>query len=516
MTTTSDMAPAGRTGAGSAADGPAAEPGPPWVMLIVLLLGQFMALLDVTIVNVAVPTIGRTLHGSGAALQLVVAGYTVAYAMLLITGARLGDLFGRRRMFLAGVSGFTAASLACGLAPAMPVLIAARFVQGAAAAAMVPQIISVIQARFSGAARARALSAYTAVLSGGIVAGQVLGGVLVTANVLGTGWRPVFLVNVPIGAAVAVLASRVVPADGARADGARADGTGTGTGTGRRGRRLDFAGLATSVPAVFLIVLPLVLGHQEGWPAWVPACAAAGLALAAAFIWVERRVAARGGDPLLNLRVLRSPGLGSGLAALITAMIAYGAFLFSLSVHLQAGLGESALRSGLTFAPAAAAFGLFGFYWRRLPERLHHALTPAGFATAAGAYLLLGLDLRNGGHGGLPLLAVLLLLGAGLGAGFSPLTTQALVHVPLADAADASGLLTTTLQLGQVIGVATFGSLFLTLASPARSGPARLLSAHAVAAVDGWLALLLVAGAALGMLLARTVLRARRAALRAE
>ena len=147
-----------------------------WLMLIVLLAGQFMALLDVTIVNVAMPTIGRSLHASGAELQLVVAGYTVSYAMMLITGARMGDLYGRRRMFLAGVAVFTLASLACGIAPGIGVLIGARFVQGAGAAAMMPQIMSVIQVRFDGAARARALSAYTAVLSSGFVAGQVIGG----------------------------------------------------------------------------------------------------------------------------------------------------------------------------------------------------------------------------------------------------------------------------------------------------------------------------------------------------
>jgi MFS family permease len=223
-----------------------------WLMLIVLLAGQFMALLDVTVVNVAMPTIGRSLHATGAGLQLVVAGYTVSYAMLLITGARMGDIFGRRRMFLAGVVTFTLASLICGIAPGIGVLIAARFVQGAGAAAMMPQIMSVIQVRFDGAARARALSAYTAVLSSGFVAGQVIGGVLVTANLFGQAWRPVFLVNVPIGLAVLALVPRAVPAD-----------------SPRRGRRLDLAGLAVAVPAVFGVVLPLMLGHQENWPGWV-------------------------------------------------------------------------------------------------------------------------------------------------------------------------------------------------------------------------------------------------------
>ena len=219
-----------------------------WLMLIVLLAGQFMALLDVTIVNVAMPTLGRSLHASGAELQLVVAGYTVSYAMMLITGARMGDLYGRRRMFLAGVGIFTLASLVCGIAPGIEVLIAARFVQGAGAAAMMPQIMSVIQVRFDGAARARALSAYTAVLSSGFVAGQVIGGVLVTANLFGQAWRPVFLVNVPIGLTLLALVPLVVPGDA--------------PGRGASGRRLDLAGLAIAVPAVFLMVLPLMLGHQ--------------------------------------------------------------------------------------------------------------------------------------------------------------------------------------------------------------------------------------------------------------
>jgi MFS family permease len=344
MTTTTD--PLVRDSAAGAARGR-------WLMLIVLLAGQFMALLDVTIVNVAMPTIGRSLHASGAELQLVVAGYTVSYAMMLITGARMGDLYGRRRMFLAGVAVFTASSLACGVAPGIGILIAARFVQGAGAAAMMPQIMSVIQVRFDGAARASALSAYTAVLSSGAVAGQVIGGVLVTANLFGQTWRPVFLVNVPIGLAVLATVPRVVPRDE----------------PGLRRRQLDLFGLAVAVPAVFLVVLPLMLGHQEDWPGWVFACLAAGLALAVAFVLVERRIADRGGDPLLNLEVLRAPGLVPGLAAVAVIMITYGGFLFSFALHLQTGLGDSALRAGLTFAPCALVFGFCGYFWRRLPSR---------------------------------------------------------------------------------------------------------------------------------------------------
>ena len=470
---------------------PAAAARGRWLMLIVLLAGQFMALLDVTIVNVAMPTIGRSLHATGAELQLVVAGYTVSYAMMLITGARMGDLYGRRRMFLAGVAVFTLASLACGLAPGIGLLVAARFVQGAGAAAMMPQIMSVIQVRFDGAARARALSAYTAVLSSGFVAGQVIGGALVTANLFGTEWRPVFLVNVPIGLAVLALVPRLVPRDE----------------PGARRRRLDLAGLAIAVPAVFGIVLPLMLGHQENWPSWVFGCIAGGLVLAVVFVVVERRIADRGGDPLLNLAVLRAPGLVPGLVTVAVLMITYGGFLFSFALHLQSGLGDSALRAGLTFAPCALVFGVCGYFWRRLPASWHHLLPPLGCLVAVGGYLAVASVLRSGGTGGAALQAGLIVTCAALAFGFSPLVTHALVGVPLRHAADASGLLTTTIQLGQAVGVATFGSLFLTL--DAGHGAAPAVSGHALAVTLGWLAAATAFGAVAGVPLARTVAAAR-------
>ncbi len=473
---------------------PAAAARGRWLMLIVLLAGQFMALLDVTIVNVAMPTIGRSLHATGAELQLVVAGYTVSYAMMLITGARLGEEYGRRRVFMAGVAVFTLASLTCGIAPGAGVLIGARFVQGAGAAAMMPQIMSVIQLRFDGAARARALSAYTAVLSSGFVAGQVIGGVLVTANLFGQTWRPVFLVNVPIGLAVLALVPRLVAGE-------------PGPLPGQHRRQLDLAGLGIAVPAVFLVVLPLMLGHQEDWPSWVFGCIGLGLVLAAAFVGVERRIAHRGGDPLLNLAVLRAPGLVPGLAAVAVLMITYGGFLFSFALHLQAGLGDSALRAGLTFAPCALVFGACGFFWRRLPERVHHVLAPAGCLVAVGGYLGIAAALHSGGRGGTALQAALVLTGAALALGFSPLVTHSLVRVPLRHAADASGLLTTTIQLGQAIGVATFGSLFLTL-DAGQGGP--VASGHAVAVTLGWLAAAMVLAVVAGVPLARTVAAARR------
>src|SRR6266536_2047810 len=452
MTTSTSTPRPGSALPGTAATIPAASDSPDrrrWLMLAVLITGQFMALLDVTIVNVAIPTIHSKLNASGAAIQLVVAGYTITYAMLLITGARLGDLRGHRNVFLAGLATFTIASLACGLAPNTGALVSARFVQGTGAALMVPQILSVIQRQFSGAARTRALGVYAATLASGAVVGQVVGGLLVSANLFGATWRPVFLVNVPVGVAAALLVPRLVPADHVPG-----------------GRRLDLVGLATA------------------------------------------SIAARGGDPLLNLGVLASPGLAAGLAALTAAMIGYGGFLFSFALHLQQGLGDSALRAGLTFAPGAAAFGAMGYWWRRLPSRIHHALTPAGLAIGTLAYLGLALDLPAGGRGGIWLFLLLVVYGAAFGAAFSPLVTQALVRVPRSEAADASGLLTTTIQLSQVIGVAVFGSLFLTLAAH----PGANASATAFSTVNSWVAALTVLGIAGALLLARTVRNAMRAA----
>lgn len=456
------------------------HPAPPWTLLGVLLAGQFMALLDVTIVNVAMPSISANLHASGSSLQLIVSGYTVSYAMLLITGARLGDLYGRRRIFLTGVVLFTASSLVCGLAPNVLTLIVARFAQGGGAALMMPQVMSSIQTGFQGAARAKALSAYAAVIAVGGVTGMVTGGALVSADLFGTGWRPVFLVNVPIGIVVAALVPKLMT-----------------SGATRAGRRLDLAGLAVAVPAVFLVVLPLVLGHETGWPAWTFVSIAAGLVLAGLFVVIERRVS----DPLLNLAVLRVPGMRSGLATLSAGMIAYGGFLFSVGLELQGGLGETALHAGLTIAPAAAAFGLCGFYWRRLPARAHRALTTIGFLVGGAGYLELGLALGDGVRGGAALQVGLLLFGIGMGIGFSPLMTHILVHVPGNEAADASGLVTTTIQLGQVIGVAVFGSLFLTLAPTS--------STHAISTTLIWLAALAVLGAVTSVRLALTVMSAQ-------
>ena len=478
-----------------------------WLMLAVLLLGQFMCIIDVLVTNVAMPSIAASLHASGASLQLVVGGYTIAYAMLLITGARLGDRYGRRRAYLAGVLVFTAASLACALAPDSQALIGFRLVQGAGAAVLVPQVFSIIQLNFTGPARARALSAYAAVLSAGAVTGLVLGGVVVTANLFGTGWRPVFAINVPIGIALAAAVPRLVPPDETSRDASAAGRT----------KKLDLAGLATAACAVLLIVLPLVLGRQEGWPAWCFACIAVGAVLAAGFVLIERRMATRGGDPLLNLAVLRAPALPSGLVTLAATQIGYGGLLFAYTLHLQAGLGESALRAGLSYLPFAAVFGLAGYNWRRLPAAARRVLVPAGLTVGILAYLALAVGLHGAGlhgaglHGGIGALtwAGLTAVGLGLGLSVSPLLTQSLTNVPAARAADASGLLTTTVQLSQLLGVAVIGSVYLSRAgSTPGSGPAHAAaSAAAMSGTACWLAALSAAGLVAAAVMVRAARR---------
>jgi MFS family permease len=451
----------------------------PGAVLTIVLTGQLMAVIDNSIVNVAVPSMAVGLRASGALLQLIVAGYTISYAVLLVTGARLGDILGHRRVFLGGAALFTLASLGCGLAPSASSLVALRFIQGVGAAVMIPQVLSLIQRTFTQpAARAAAMSRYAAVLSGGVVLGQVLGGLLVSANIAGSTWRPIFLVNVPVG--VAVLAfGRLLPA----ADPERPQ------------RKLDLPGLLTLTPAVLAFVLPLVLGQSLGWPAWGWALLAASVVLAAALGPVERLVHARGGQPILPRALLAAPGVATGIAGMFMLMLIFGGWLFTLTLHLQDGLGYSALRSGLTFVPGALAFAFVSLNWRRVPASAHHVLIVGGFALSGAALAALGLLLRDGGTGGAATYVLAGVVGGGMASGFSPLMTRVLSRVPVAIAADASGVIVTVNQLAIVGGVATFGTLYLNLAG--RLHASVLASAHAWEASSLALAVVAIAGGVL-------------------
>jgi MFS family permease len=440
-------------------------------VLAVVLVGQFMAVLDASIVNVAIPSMHVGLHASGAGLQLIVAGYTIAYAVLMITGARLGDMFGHRRMFLTGVAAFTLASLGCGLAPTAGALIVLRFLQGIGAAAMIPQVLSLIQRTFTESGpRARAMSRYSTVLAGGSVVGQVVGGLLIAANIAHSTWRPIFLVNVPVGVVLIVAGLRVLPA-------ARETSV----------RRLDLAGLAVLTPSVFALVLPLVLGQPLGWPVWGWVLLALAVAGFAALPFIESRVS----QPILPGSLLRAPGIAIGIAGLFAVMVVFGGWFFAMALQLQDGLGNSALRAGITFVPAAGMFALVSLNWRRLPARWQTHLPVAGFVMNALSMVALGVAARHGGWG---LYVFGALAGAGMAAAFSPLMTRVLTKVPVEIAADATGVIVTVNQLGLVVGVATFGTLYLNMAGHIGAAAA---SAHAVTTTFDALAVLALAGAAL-------------------
>ncbi|MFK4266517.1 MFS transporter [Streptomyces milbemycinicus] len=464
----------------------------PGRLLTIVLAGQLMAVLDVFIVNVAAPALSTDLHASGAGLQLVVAGYTISYAVLLITGARLGALIGHRQAFLAGLTVFTAASLACGLAPGTGALIAFRFIQGAGAAVMLPQVLSLIQRTFTGASRARALGAYSAVLASGAAVGQVLGGALVQADLFGTGWRPVFLVNVPIGLALLALGPRWLGGAEER------PAAGAGGGAARRSGALDLTGLLLLAVAVLLFTVPLVLGQERGWPLWGWVMLGLSAVLAAAFAAYEAWLAGRGGAPLISPRVAGAPGMPLAIARIVLGMAANGGFLFVMTLHVQGGLGYSALRAGCTFAPTAVAFGLVGLNWQRLPSRWHPVTVPAGFVLAAVSFVGVGLALRDGSDGGAWLFVALVGVGMGLAFAYSPVLTRTLATVRPQDAADASGVLVTSAQLGLLSGVAVFGAVFLG------HGPDVDASADAL-----WVSCLALAGAALCGAIVGLVIRVR-------
>jgi MFS family permease len=466
---------------------------PPGVVLAIVLTGQIMAIVDTNIVNVAVPSMHATLGASGAGLQLVVAGYTIAYAVLLVTGARLGDMLGHRRVFLAGTALFTLASLGCGLAPTTGALIALRFLQGVGAATMIPQVLSLIQRSYTAPGpRARAMSLYATVISGGAVLGQVLGGLLVSADVFGSSWRPVFLVNVPVGLAVLAF-GRLLPAG--RFDGART---------------LDLRGLAVLTPAVLALVLPLVLGQPLGWPLWGWLLLAASVALFALLGRVEHRVEARGGQPILPRSLLGLPGMIAGLGGLFASMVVFGGWLFGLALELQDGLGNSPLRAGLTFVPCGVAFAIVSLNWRRLPVRYHERLPMIGFVVTGAGLVWSGLLLHSGGAGGVWLYVALAVSGGGMAGAFGALMGRVLSQVPVAIAADASGVIVTVNQLGIVVGIATFGSLYLNLAGRLPASAHQLSafavsSGHAYLAVAAALAGLAVLGAALALAHGRAV-----------
>jgi MFS family permease len=434
-------------------------------LLASLLGGRFLGNVDIAVVNVATPSISSSLHASGGELELIVSGYTLAYALLLITSSRLGDMRGYRRMYLLGLAGFTLASLACGLAPNAVALVLTRIVQGGAAALMISQVLTSIQLHFDGAARGRALGLYSAVLAGSAVIGQALGGVLVSANLFGTAWRPIFLVNVPLGALLLGVAGRFLPVDADR---------------GPATRRLDLLGVGTLSAALSLLLVPLILGRDLGWPAWTWWCLLTSAPAFALFVAAERQVTAAGGYPLINLELLGRRAISWGLAGQVASTSTYFALLFVLALYLQRGLGRSALYSGLALVSWVAAFGVAGPVLGRLPERAKGQAARVGPLVLAAAFAGIGVSLLAGNTSGVLLMSLLGVGGLGFGAAFSGVLAHLTGAVSSRHAPDMSGLFNTTIRLGGVIGVAVFGSAYLAMAP--QPGPQAAIHGFAVIA----------------------------------
>ncbi|HEX4360718.1 MAG TPA: MFS transporter [Pseudonocardia sp.] len=423
-------------------------------MLAVLLAGQFMANVDIAIVNIAVPSVAAEFTAPPGQVALLAAGYLVAFAVLLVTGARLGATYGQRRVFLVGLLGFTVASLAAGLAQGLGWLLLARVAQGASAALLVPQVLSGIQLHFTGRDRVRALGYYAIALSGGAVAGQVLGGVLISADLFGTGWRPIFLINVPLGVGLLVAGRRLLPE------------------TPRRPGRLDWPGVATLAGAVLLLVLPLVLGPDRHWPAWTWLCLAASVPALLGFAAMQRRVAARGGRPLIAPALWRHRQVRLGLLAHGLTTATYFALLFVVALYLQQGLGRSPAYAGLAMVAWVAAFGLAGPVLPRLPARYLAAAPRVGCLILAGGYASVAGYLLGGGLAGAPLFALLGVGGLGLGISANSLIGAMTSAIPDGYAADLSGVITTNAQLSGAIGVAVASTGYLAARAGLAPAPA--------------------------------------------
>jgi MFS family permease len=418
-----------------------------------LLAALFMAVMDLSSTNVALPAIGADLHASAATLELVVAGYGVPYALVLVIGGRLGDAFGRRRLLVIGVLAFVATSVMCAVAPTGATLVGARMAQGVAAALMVPQLLATVQATTSGAHRMRAIGLYGAAAGFAIVAGQILGGVFVATDAFGIGWRALFAVNVPIGVAVAALAPRLVPET--------------------RGRRagVDVAGTALFALPVTALLVPLTLGHAQRWPAWSIVALLLVVPLLGALVAVERRVERAGGEPLMPTALLRVPVARAGLAITALFFLCFSGFLFSYAMATQRDLHQSAATAGLGLLPFGVAFLVTSVAIGRSSMTGQAAVRRGAALQALGVGASAVVVAATWPHLHVWELAPsLVVTGVAQGMIVPSLFRTILAGVPSHVAGASSGLLNTTQQLAIGLGAAVFGVVGETFAGHAAAG----------------------------------------------
>ncbi len=433
--------------ADSALPPPAAAGWPRRSPLPVLMCGVFMIVLDFFIVNVALPSIQARLHAGAGATEWVVAGYGLTFAVFLITAGRLGDRYGRRRIFCTGMLLFVLASAACGLAPTAGVLVAARLAQGLGGALISPTVLAIIGVAYPGPARVRPITIYGTVMGLAAASGQLLGGLAIQLNPLGLGWRAVFLVNVPVGLVALAFTRRQIAES-------RTDQAVT----------LDLAGMALVTLALTALVLPLVEGPQLHWPAWTWASLAVVPALLGLLAASQLRAARRGGAPLLDPALFRQRALASGLGTQLAFWCGQAAFFLVLALYLQLGLGLSPLQAGLEFTVMASAYLAASLRAPALTMRYGRSMITAGAVTLAaadGALLATVANLHGNGFGAaIWLTPGLVLAGVGMGLAITPLATTVLAHADPQRAGALAGAMSTMQQVGNAVGVAVTGVIF--------------------------------------------------------
>ncbi|WP_246267160.1 MFS transporter [Nonomuraea typhae] len=455
-------------------------PARPWLVLSVVLTATFMDLIDATIVSIVLPRIQESLGADFAAAQWMLAGYSLTFALTLITGGRLGDIYGRRRIFLIGVAGFTLASIVCGAAGSPVVLIVARLVQGLMAALMVPQVLSVIVIMFE-AERARAFALYGAALSLANVSGPLLGALLTQFDVLGLGWRAIFYVNVPIGLFAFVGAARHMPES-----------------RSSHPLRVDLLGIALVSVVSFALMFPLIQGRELGWPAWSIVMMVAALPGLALFAVSQRRAAA----PLVPPSLFRQRSFVVGLVLLLIVFTGLASLFLVLNYGLQLGLGWSLIATALTGLGWPIGITLTSGIAQRFAATHGRLLIIIGLLVMTAGMVVLIMLMESNGTGVSYWTITLPMLGMGLGMGLcvSILTNVILADVPPDSAGAGSGVLNAVLQLGAAIGIAVVGALF---AAAAAGGTGALLYSAASDTLWYNAAAFLVA-AVLAVLLPRT------------
>ncbi|MCW3064193.1 MAG: transporter [Solirubrobacterales bacterium] len=430
-----------------------------WLAFAAVLAAAVMDLLDSTIAQVAAPSIRRDLGGSFADLEWISAAYTLAMAVTLLTGGRLGDLFGRRRMLMVGIAGFLLASIACAAAATPGELIAARAAQGALSALMLPQVMGLMRDLFRPEEMGKAFGVYGPVMGLSAMLGPILAGALIGADFLGSSWRMIFLVNVPVGVFALVTAARLLP---------------TATATAARGARLDLTGAALAGVGMCLLVLPLVQGHQLGWPGWLDAMLGASVAVLGLFALHQVRRKRAGATPLVEPGIFTHRGYASGIAFSLVFIASLGGIVLIFNLFLQAGLGFSAWHAAIGTAPwAAGAFvgsAIGGITMHKLGRRVLHAGLVVESLGLLGIYVVF--ESAGTGVGSLDLLAPMIVGGIGMGMVFVPLFDIAIADVEPSEIGSASAVLQSVNGLSMSLGVAGLGAIFFGLVKP-QLGPAQ-------------------------------------------